>query len=77
MGHLYTNADDEGFLIAPELDRFELSEIAGATDGRWSDAIYARYWAQKRQSLGEYDQSDWLSAERQEFGVEPDDEEVE
>jgi hypothetical protein len=76
MGHLYMNADDESFLGAPELERFELSEI-GAGEGRWSDAIYARYWAQKRQSPGEYDQSDWLSAERQQYGIEPDDEEVE
>jgi hypothetical protein len=78
MGHhLNLTADDDSVLGAPDLQRFELSELAGAGEGRWSDAIYARYWAQKRQSLGEYDQSDWLSTERQEYGVEPDDEEPE
>jgi hypothetical protein len=71
------NADEESFARVPDLERLELTDAAAGGDERWSDALYARYWAQKRQSLGEYEPADWLSAERQAFGVEPDDEEPE
>jgi hypothetical protein len=61
-----------------ELETAGLSEIGLPSEGWWRpDAIHTYHRLSQRQSTIGYEQSDWLSAERQAYGVEPDDEEPE
>ena len=75
QGHIFSN---DILLGQIEIETAGLSDIGSLAEECWRlDAAFTYPHSARGQSSRADEQPDWLSAERQEYGVEPEDEDPE